>query len=151
MKPLTSVAEISISYSAKIPVKERIQITTSASAFDVLKDCFNKNTIEFQEQFIVLYLNRNNHILGFYRHSTGSAVGTVVDVKHIYGIALKANASSILLAHNHPSGNLKPSETDIRITTKISDAGKLLDMKVLDHIIITHSGYFSFSDEGHIG
>ena len=100
------------------------------------------------EQFKIMLLNRANKILGIFTVSTGGVAGTVADPKVLFAAALKGNASSIILAHNHPSGNLKPSEADRQLTNKLSQAGKLLDISVLDHLIITADEYFSFADEG---
>ncbi|MCB4800382.1 JAB domain-containing protein, partial [Neotamlana laminarinivorans] len=82
-----------------------------------------------------------------YPLSKGGVSGTVVDAKLVFSVALKCNASSIVIAHNHPSGNLKPSEADLRLTKKLKEAGNYLDVKVLDHIILSREGYYSFADE----
>jgi DNA repair protein RadC len=95
-----------------------------------------------------MLLNRANKILRIFTVSTGGVAGTVADPKVIFATALKGNASSIILAHNHPSGNLKPSEADRQLTNRLTQAGKLLDISVLDHLIITAEEYFSFADEG---
>lgn len=100
------------------------------------------------EEFLVLCLNRANRILGWAKISQGGLSGTVADPKVIFQVALKSNACSIILAHNHPSGNIQPSEADIQLTRKLRDAGVLLDLPVLDHLIITSEGYYSFADEG---
>ena len=100
-----------------------------------------------QEQVEIVLLNRANKVLGISEVSTGGFSGTVADPKVIFSIALKACASSIIL-HNHPSGNLKPSQADLNLTKKIKNGGELLDIAVLDHIILTADSYFSFADEG---
>ena len=104
--------------------------------------------MERVEEFMVLCLNRANRVLGYARISSGGISGTIADPKIIFQVALKSNASSIILAHNHPSGNKQPSEADIRLTRKMKDAGVLLDLPVLDHLILTSEGYHSFADEG---
>jgi DNA repair protein RadC len=101
-----------------------------------------------REEFYILLLNRANRIYGYYLLSQGGTSGTVVDPKLIFSIALKCNAHGIILAHNHPSGNTKPSEADIQITKKVKEGGKLLEIDVLDHIILTSDSYLSFADEG---
>jgi len=106
------------------------------------------DTIEYFEEFKILLLNRANFVLGIYTVSKGGIAGTIVDSKVIFGVALKAAASGLIVAHNHPSGNLKPSSNDIEITKSLVAAGKILDVKVLDHIIVANTGYFSFADEG---
>lgn len=100
------------------------------------------------EEFKVLLLKRNNRVIRLGHVSSGGVSGTVVDPKIIFKQALDAQASSIILCHNHPSGNLKPSQADIDITKKIVASGKMLDIQILDHIIISDSGYYSFADEG---
>ncbi len=104
--------------------------------------------IEFQEEVKIVLLNRAQIVLGIYELSKGGVSGTVVDIKIILGIALKCNASSIVIVHNHPSGNLEPSEPDKSITQRLKEASKLLDLNLLDHLIITKEGYYSFSDNG---
>lgn len=149
MKVPLTVAEISVTYSSNIPIEHRICVTTSSNASEIFRSIWDIETIEFREEFYVLYLNRANHLLGYYRLSIGSVNGTVVDIKHLFGIALKANASCMILAHNHPSGNLKPSHSDIEITKKAQKAATFLELKLLDHLIITPTaGYYSFADEG---
>lgn len=100
------------------------------------------------EEFLVLCLNRANRILGWAKISQGGMSGTVADPKVIFQVGLKSNACSLILAHNHPSGNLQPSEADIQLTRKLKDAGVLLDLPILDHLILTSEGYYSFADEG---
>lgn len=100
------------------------------------------------EVFKIILLNRSNCILKVETISVGGVSGTVVDPKIVFKKALSIQASSIILVHNHPSGNLQPSKADLSITKKISNAGEVLDIKVLDHLIISEMGYFSFADEG---
>lgn len=102
------------------------------------------------EEFWVILLNRSNGILKEYCISEGSVSGTVADPRKIYKIAIDEGASNLILCHNHPSGNLQPSESDIRLTQKVKEAGKMLDIQVLDHIIIALGGYYSFADEGRL-
>jgi DNA repair protein RadC len=101
-----------------------------------------------QEQFYVLLLNRVNNVIGMSEISAGGVAGTLVDPKILFEIALKANASGIILCHNHPSGNLKPSQEDLNITKKRVEGGRLLNLLVMDHLILTAHGYYSFGDEG---
>ncbi len=100
------------------------------------------------EEFWVLMLNRANKVLLRYNVSKGGLTGTVIDVRLIIKKALECYAASIILSHNHPSGNVQPSEADRQITKKIAEAGKLMDIPVLDHVIVTENGYFSFADAG---
>ncbi|ASB49325.1 RadC family protein [Alkalitalea saponilacus] len=100
------------------------------------------------EEFWVLMLSRSNKVIHRYHLSKGGLTGTVIDVRLIMKKALETRAASIILCHNHPSGNIQPSEADKNITAKLYDAGKILDIPVLDHVIVTDNGYFSFADEG---
>lgn len=110
--------------------------------------CWNSDTIEFFEQFKILLLNQSNKVLGIYEVSSGGISGTVVDLRMIFAAALKANAVSLIMVHNHPSGQTRPSEADKQITRKVKEAGSILDIKLLDHLIITPESYYSFADEG---
>lgn len=141
---MNTIKEIKLSYSMN--EVENIKITDSNSAYKILINNWDMDTIELQEEFKVLLLNRANHVLGIYPLSKGGVSGTIVDVKLLLASALKANASGIIIAHNHPSGNLKPSESDTRLTRKINEAAKLLDLNLLDHIIVTKCSYYSFTD-----
>lgn len=143
------VDEVQLIYKSRIPAAERKKISSSKDAFDLFSANWNAETIEYREEFKVLLLNRASKVLGIITISAGGVAGTVIDVKMVYQAALKANASSIICAHNHPSGNTKPSESDRAITKKITAAGKVMDISVLDHLIITPSSlYYSFADEG---
>ena len=144
----SKVAEIKLSYRAKVKPSDRPQVTSSTDCYNVLKQSWDTGKIEFVEQFKVMLLNRANKVLGIYEASTGGVAGTVADPKLIFAAALKACASSIVLCHNHPSGNLKPSAADLQLTKKMKGGGELLDIAVLDHIIITSESYFSMADEG---
>lgn len=123
-------------------------VKKSTDAADFIRKTYTRGSIELQEAFVVLYCNHRNEILGYYRHSVGSISAALIDQRIILGTALKSASTSIVLAHNHPSGNLKPSQADIEITKKIKKAADLLDIKVLDHIIVTKKEYFSFTDAG---
>lgn len=100
------------------------------------------------EEFWIVMLNRANKIITRYNVSKGGLTGTVIDVRLILKKALEVYAASMIISHNHPSGNLSPSDADIKITKKIKEAGVIMDIPVLDHIIVTDNGYFSFADEG---
>lgn len=147
---LYQVAEIELVYKTKVKASVRPHIKSSSDAYEIFKQSWDENKIEFVEQFKVMLLNRANKVLGIYEVSTGGISGTVADVRLILAAALKTNSNSIILAHNHPSMNIKPSEADIQLTRKIKEAGKLMDISVLDHLIITIENYHSFADEGEI-
>ena len=126
-------------------VKERPKITSSNDAYQ----CVYAAMEDLQhEEFKILLLNRNNRVTKIETISVGGVAGTVVDPKVIFKKALEEQASSIILTHNHPSGNLNPSQADIEITKKLVKAGKTLEINVLDHLIISDKGYYSFLDEG---
>lgn len=140
------VSEIKVSYSNTNP--DKIKINSSKVIYEVIMKHWNFDILEFQEEVKVILLNRANIILGVYEMSKGGISGTVVDIRIILGVALKCNASSLVLVHNHPSGKLVPSEPDKSITKKLKEACSLLEIPLLDHLIISRDGYYSFSDEG---
>ena len=142
------VSEVELVYRSKIKPSQRPVIKQSRDAYDILLSNWDRNKIEFVEQFKVLYLNRGNRVIAIYEVSTGGLTGTVADPRLIYTTALKLNATALILCHNHPSGNHTPSTADRHLTEKIIKAGKFLDIQVSDHIILTSEGYYSFSDEG---
>lgn len=142
------VAEIQLTYKSNVKPSARPKISTSRDAFDILKQYWDDSKIEFIEQFKVMLLNRTNKVLGIFEVSSGSSTGTIADPKLIFVAALKTNASGIIVAHNHPSGNLAPSRSDIDLTQKIKEAGRFLEIQLLDHLIVTPEGYYSFADEG---
>lgn len=144
---LYQIAEIELVYRHKIKPTDRPQITCSNDAYEIFKHQWDKNKIEFIEQAKLMLLNRNNRVLGLVDLSSGGVAGTVVDPKIAFAAALKANASSILLAHNHPSGNTQPSSQDKILTQNLIDVGRKLTLPLRDHLIITPEGYFSFADE----
>jgi DNA repair protein RadC len=145
------VSEISVSYKPSRVMTENLFIQSSADAYKVFKELFPEETINLQEQFSVLYLNRANKVIGSYRVSIGGLTGTVVDIRLILSVALKVAATGIVMSHNHPSGNLKPSGSDEIITRRLNEACKIMEIKLLDHIILSgNDGYFSFADEGHL-
>ncbi|MCB0756562.1 MAG: DNA repair protein RadC [Flavobacteriales bacterium] len=125
--------------------EKRIKITDSRSAFDTIYPHLGDLN---HEEFWVIFLNRANAVIGKQNISKGGVSGTVVDPKVVFKMAVQFPASGIILAHNHPSGNLKPSQADHQLTRKLKEAGKALDIPVLDHLIIGERDYFSFVDEG---
>lgn len=119
------------------------------SATELLFEAWNRDQIGLQECFKIMLLTNANKVKGIYEVSTGGITGTMVDLRIVFAVILKSLTTSVILAHNHPSGTLKPSEADKRLTEKIKSAAVLFDVKVLDHLIITPDGdYFSFADEG---
>jgi DNA repair protein RadC len=152
MKTLqTNIAEVCLIYKSKVKPSDRKKITSSLDAYKIFMDSWNTDTIEFLEEFKILLLNRSNSVLGILDISKGGTTGTTADVKLIFQAAIKSNASGLIACHNHPSANLNPSESDIRLTLKIKEAGIIMDIQLLDHIILTsEENYFSFADEGRL-
>jgi DNA repair protein RadC len=125
-----------------------MQIKTSKDSYQALKLFFDQDTIELTETFLVIYLNRANNTIGWMKVSSGGITGTVVDQRIVLATALKAAATAMILAHNHPSGQIQPSHADIELTKKIKQAGLIMDIPVIDHIILGDNNYYSFADEG---
>ena len=145
----TTISEVRLVYRTKVKASERLQVKCSKDAFDIFMENWDQDSIEHIEEFKLLLMNRSNSVLGILQVSKGGLSGTVTDVRLIYQGAIKANASGIIVCHNHPSGNLNPSESDTKITQKIKQAGLLMDIQLLDHLILTVDGsYYSFADNG---
>ena len=142
----SNLREIEIHYRNKVRSSDMPKVTCSKDASEYFRSVWSSH-MDRIEEFWVLCLNRANRVLGWAKVSQGGLSGTVADPKVIFQTALKANAASIILAHNHPSGNRQPSEADIRLTKKMKECGGLLDLAVLDHLILTSEGYYSFADE----
>lgn len=142
------VAEIEIKYSVDYKITDRPKVNSSEDAYRILVDQWDLGKISLLEEFKIILLNRGNRVLGITNISQGGISGTVADPKLVFGAALMAAASYLILVHNHPSGNIKPSTEDIRLTKKLVEGGKLLDILVVDHLVITQDSFYSFCDEG---
>lgn len=142
------LCEIQVSYSNGN--KEKLKITNSDTAYKVAISKWNMDTIELQEECKVLLLNRANKVIGIFSVTKGGTTSCIVDIKLILSVALKTVSNGIILLHNHPSGNLRPSEADRSITNKLKKGCEALDLQLLDHLIVTKEGYFSFSDSGEL-
>jgi DNA repair protein RadC len=142
--------KINVTYNKSIKKSELINITSSKCAVDILKNIFSQDTFGWTEEMILLCLNRANKPIAYYKISSGGTSGTVCDPKVVFSIALGTTASGIIIAHNHPSGNLQPSQADNILTKKIKEGGELLDIKLYDHIILTEESYYSYADEGNL-
>lgn len=140
------VSEVELVYLSKVKPSERPRITNSHYAYEVLLNTWDMNKIELVEQFKIVLLNSNNGCLGVSAISMGGISSCIVDKRIIFATALKANAVGLILAHNHPSGNLNPSKIDIDLTAQIAECGKLFEINVLDHIIVTKNGFSSMAD-----
>lgn len=145
-----TLKEITVNYQPTTLVDSNI--SCSQDAEKVLRSVYlnNKSEISLKEYFYILLLNRSNKVLGYYKLSEGGITGTIADIRLAFGIALKSACSGMIMCHNHPSGNLSPSKADKELTKRFTEAGRLLDIQVLDHIIITSYHYISFADEGFI-
>lgn len=145
-KAITIVAALELGKRRRLAeATKREAITCSKDAYDILLPLFEDLK---HEEFWVLLLNRTNKVVRKEKVSAGGVAGTVVDNKMIMKLAIDTLASGIVLAHNHPSGNLKPSQQDVAVTRQIKQAGQLLDINLVDHLIVTDHGYYSFADEG---
>ncbi|QPH37909.1 JAB domain-containing protein [Pedobacter endophyticus] len=144
------VAEVQVSYKPDYNISERPKISSSQQTYCLLKQQWDMGRISFLEEFKVILLNRSNHVLGIVDISMGGVSGTYVDSKLVFAVALKGNASGIIVTHNHPSGSIRPSEADIKLTKRLIECGKLLDINVWDHIILSENCYYSFADDGMI-
>lgn len=123
------------------------KIGSSSDAARILRPFFS-TCMQHHESFFMLCLTNNNEVIAAYKVSQGGLTGTVADVRMIYQTALLCNAAAIVIAHNHPSGTTRASQADLAITKRIKEAGQILDIKLIDHIILTADAYTSFGDEG---
>lgn len=144
-KAISIIAALELGRRRKKHDLEREKIEASINVFNIFQPILGDLPYE---EFWVLFLNRSNSIIEKQRISSGGTVGTVIDVKIVLKHAIEKLAAGIILVHNHPSGNTKPSESDKNITKKIKDAAALMDVNMLDHIIIGDTRYLSFADEG---
>ncbi len=140
------VNEIKLSYSRKGNCER--SISSSVDAVDVFRAHFDAEEMDYRESFFALYLDQANKVLGIKKISECGISSTLVDVRIIMQAALLCNASGMIVSHNHPSGNLKPSSADIKMTAEIGEAAKILKMSLLDHVILTSESHFSFADDG---
>ena len=126
-----------------------VKILSSDAAYNLIKN-FYSDDIEILESCFILLLNNASKAIGYAKISQGGITGTVVDVRIVAKYAVDSLATSVILAHNHPSGNLNPSQADISMTEKVKNALALLDIKLIEHLILTVDGFYSFADEGHL-
>lgn len=145
---LPKVTEVELIYRNKVKQDERPSIRFSDDAYKLLLKSWDENKIELQEQFKLMLLDRRNKVIGISMIATGGMTECLVDLKIAFAIALKTKATNLILAHNHPSGNITPSENDKRLTERFTAVAKIHDISVLDHIVLTKEGYTSFADEG---
>ena len=145
------ISEIEIVFKKKIKSSELPKITTSAEAHEILRSVWS-DKIELYEEFLLLLLNNSNKCLGWVKISQGGFTGTVVENKLILAVAIKSAATGIIVAHNHPSGGIIPSQPDIKCTRQLNECCKIFDIKLIDHLILSGDTekYYSFADDGNI-
>jgi DNA repair protein RadC len=146
-KRTSQFAEISVNYKTRKKFNEMPHIDNSLASEQLFRKIWSTK-IEHVEEMYMILLNNANKSLGYSKISSGGTTGTLVDTKVIFQITLMGNASAFIIAHNHPSGNLKPSSADINLTKKIQAAGDIMEIKLLDHIILSKEGFMSMADEG---
>ena len=124
------------------------KITSSIDAANLFRKIWDVDTLPICESVIVIFLNRQNNTIGWFKVSQGGLTGSVIDVRLILATALNCLASGIIMCHNHPSGNLNPSEADVAMTKKIKQSAEIMDINLLDHLILTEESYFSMTENG---
>ena len=147
---ISNLGEVTLNYKYHNPsIKDRPLITNASDAVEVIKLVIDMQRIALQEQFIVIYLNQANKVIGTMNVFSGSIKSTVIDIKLILASGILLMSSGVIVAHNHPSGNLKPSREDLALTKRLSTALQYMGMKLVDHFIITpDDDYLSFANEG---
>ncbi|MEX0723504.1 MAG: JAB domain-containing protein [Gracilimonas sp.] len=145
---MQTVAEVSLKYSSRKTYDEMPTISSPEEAAEFLRGIFDPDTIELREEFYVVLLSNTKQVLGYSKISTGTMTGTLVQPSTVFQVAILGNANSILVAHNHPSGNLKASNADIQLSKRLRDAGKLLRIEIIDSIILTKESYTSIKELG---
>lgn len=148
MKNDTIVAEVGLTYKTVAPISGLPKITSPDSAYELLITLFDQNSIQLQEHFLILLLDTQKRCLGYSNISKGGSSSTIVEPKFIFQTALLSNADSILLGHNHPSGELVASAADISLTKRIEKSARLLGIELVDHLIISNEGFLSMRSKG---
>lgn len=144
---MPQIAEVSLAYKSTVPLDSLPTITSPEEAVAYLRTIWNDDLLELKEEFILLMLDNQKQVLGWNLVSSGGATATIVDMASIFQVALLGKAKSLILAHNHPSSNPKPSSADVQLTKRAVEVGKLLSIHIDDHIILFRSGYTSLRNE----
>jgi DNA repair protein RadC len=142
------VSEIKVSYTNT--VADKVKISSSANSYEVALAHWDLNVIDYVEQVKVILMNNANVVLGIFELARGGSTSCVVDLKIVLSVALKTHSSAIIMVHNHPSGMMVPSSSDRSISSRLKKACEVIDLKLLDHLIITRDSYYSFADSGTI-
>jgi len=150
IKRSPKLEEIKLHYKRKTKAEFRIQMKSSEDVYDYAKTIWETDTIDLFESSYCLFLDRKNAVIGWLKIASGGLDCTFIDPRLILATALKCAARYIILMHNHPSGNLKPSASDISLTRKLKEASELLEIPLLDHLIVTSEDHFSFANEGYL-
>lgn len=140
--------EVQLVYKSKVKASDRIRITSSSDVYSILKQNWDLSQIELLEECKLLMMDNSLRVMSIASISKGGMTGTVVDPRIVFSIALKRRAHRIIVAHNHPTGNLKPSQADLNLTEQLWKIGELMNIRLDDHLIITSEDYYSMSDEG---
>ena len=148
--PFDVFEEVSLVYRNKTRADDRPKIDSAESAYKILRAHWDDDQISLVEEAKVMFLDTRFRLMSISTVSKGGLSGTVIDPRIVFATALKRRCSAIILSHNHPSGNLKPSHADISLTRKFHEAGRLLEITLADHLIISEEGYYSMANEGHI-
>jgi DNA repair protein RadC len=148
MSSLFKVSELELVYRKQPEPLNSYQISCSISAYDAFKQTWDENKLGFIEEFKILLLDNRNYCLGISEISKGGLDSCPVDARVVFSTALQSKTTRIILAHNHPSGNLKPSQADLDLTSRLIEIGKILCIKINDHLIVTPNSYYSFADNG---
>lgn len=149
-RDFTKVTEVQLVYHSKQKLEDRPVIKSSLDAYELLFNTWDDGKLELQEQFKIVLLDRKNSVLGVSTIAWGGISECAVDLRLAFATALKARATGMILAHNHPSGNKTFSDSDKSLTRKFAEAGKVLDISILDHIVLTRNTYSSMSDDGYM-
>jgi len=145
----SNLGELTVGYKYNSSLKGRPKISNSKDAYKVLKNLYDRDKLGLHEQFVVIYLNHANMVIGTINLFTGTTRGIMIDNKIVVGIAINLMASSVIISHNHPSGSLKPSESDLKLTRSMGEALELMSIKLLDHLIISpDEEYLSLVENG---
>lgn len=147
---LTLYDTVQVSYRRSAKLKDLPACTSSRDLYELLRHFYSPDTVELREEFWAVFFNRANKPLAVVNVGIGNEVGTTTDLKLVWRIAMEVRASYIVVSHNHPSGNVKPSPADVKLTRIVADGCKLLDLTLLDHLIFTPTAYYSFADDGKV-